>query len=440
MDIDWAIIAVMILFNGVFAAYEIALASITLSRLQMLAAEHRWGAKAALLMKESMEASLAVVQLGITLVGVIAAATGGAEAQEGLTPWLREYVSPPTAEFLALTIIVVPLTVITILIGELIPKVFALRNKELVCLRLSPVMYWFSMVVWPAVWLLEAAVIGAVAVGERFVFRSGSPASREEAAHLQELRATAALARSSRLIGARQERIILSAARLSSRPVGEIVLPAEHVSLFNIDDSLSDCLIAAHLDMHTRFPVTERHGDPQGIIGYVNFKDLVSQMRLAPQRPKLASILRPLPVFGAGVPIAHVLESMMREHTHIALVRDAEQRVLGIVTLEDIIEELVGEIEDEHDRLPTHVASSEAGWIVGGGVTLARLREVIGIDLEGDKPQESRLLSRTLAQWMEEELGRTVKGGDELKRAGLRILVRKIRRQEVQEAQLSRVE
>jgi putative hemolysin len=131
---------------------------------------------------------------------------------------------------------------------------------------------------------------------------------------------------------------------------------------------------------------------------------------------------------------------MMREHTHIALVRDAEQRVLGIVTLEDIIEELVGEIEDEHDRLPTHVASSEAGWIVGGGVTLARLREVTGIDLELSKEKESRLHSRTLAQWMEEELGRTVKGGDELQRAGLRILVRKIRRQEVQEAQLSRIE
>jgi putative hemolysin len=440
MEIDWAIIAAMILLNGVFAAYEIALASISLSRLEMLAAEQRWGAKAAFRMKASMEASLAVVQLGITLVGVIAAATGGAEAQEGIAPFLQNYVSARWAEFLALAIVVVPLTIITIVIGELIPKVFALRNKELVCLRLSPAMLWFSFVVWPAVWMLEAVVKGSVALGERFLFRAGSKISRDEASHLQELRATAAVARSSRLIGPRQERIILSAARLSSRPVGEIVLPAEHVSLFNIDDSLSDCLIAAHLDMHTRFPVTERHGDPQGIIGYVNFKDLVSQMRLAPKRPKLASILRPLPVFGASVPIAHVLESMMREHTHIALVRDAEQRVLGIVTLEDIIEELVGEIEDEHDRLPTHVASSEAGWIVGGGVTLARLREVTGIDLEGDKPQEARLLSRTLAQWMEEELGRTVKGGDELQRAGLRILVRKIRRQEVQEAQLSRIE
>ncbi len=438
MHIDWVIIGLMILANGVFAAYEIALASISLGRLEMLASENRWGAKAAVAMKRSMEASLAVVQLGITLVGVTAAATGGAGAQQRLAPLLAAYFPRAWAEVVALVFIVVPLTIVTIVIGELIPKVFALRNKEWVCLRLSRVMLWFSYLVWPAVWLLEAVVKVAVALGERFMFHGA--ASRDEAVHLQELRGTAALARSLRLIGPRQERIIISAARLSNRPVGEIVLPAEHISLLNVDDSLNDCLIAAHLDLHTRFPVTKYKRDPQGIIGYVNFKDLVAQLRLAPQRPQLTSILRPLPVFGDKVPIDHVLESMMREHTHIALIRDGHQKVLGIVTLEDILEELVGEIEDEHDRLPTHVASTEAGWIVGGGVTLARLRNVTGVDLDPSAPASPPATSRTLAHWMAAELGRTVRGGDELTRHGLRVVVRKIRRQEVQEAQISRVE
>jgi putative hemolysin len=438
LGIDWAIIAAMVLLNGFFAAYEIALASASLARLQMLAQENRLGARAAVRMKQSMEASLAVVQLGITLVGVIAAATSGAEAQEDFAPMVENAgASPQLADFVALSLVVVPLTITTIIIGELIPKVFALRNKEWVCLRLSPVMLGFSFLAWPIVWLLETIVKAAVLFGERYVFRGAKGDSQFESLHMQELRATAAVARASRLIGAREERIILSAARLSSRPVVEIALPAEHISMMNVNNSLADCLIAAHLDMHTRFPVTRRDGDPQSIIGYVNFKDIVAQLRLSPKNPSLAAILRPIPLFQTQVPIAHVLETMMREHTHIALVRSDQGQVVGMVALEDILEELVGEIEDEHDRLPAHVAASEAGWVVGGGISLIRLREVTGIDLDADPTPNQ---GRTLNQWVTGHLGRPVRGGDVLERMGLRILVRKIRRQAVQEAQITRLE
>jgi putative hemolysin len=439
LGIDWVIIAAMVLLNGIFAAYEIALASISHARLQLLLQQKRFGASTAVRMKQSMEASLAVVQLGITLVGVIAAATGGAEAQEDFAPALAARLgiaeSSALVEVLALAVVVVPLTITTIIVGELIPKVFALRNKEWVCLGLSPLMMGFAYLVWPIVWLLETIVKAAVLFGERFLFRWTTSASRDESAHLQELRATTALARASRLIGAREERIILSAARLSSRPVIEIALPAEHISLLTVDNSLADCLIAAHLDMHTRFPVSQRPGDPQAIVGYVNFKDIVAQLRLAPRNPSISAILRPIPMFLSTEPIAHVLELMMREHTHIALVRSAEGRTMGLVTLEDILEELVGEIEDEHDRLPAHVATSEAGWVVGGGISLARLREVTGLDLEADLPDNA---PRTLNQWMSGHLGRPVQGGDTIERNGLRLLVRKIRRGGVMEAQITR--
>lgn len=438
--LDWAIIAAMVLLNSIFAAYEIALASVSLARLQILAAEHRWGAAAASSMKQTMEASLAVVQLGITLVGIIAAALGGAEAQEDLSPRICEMLGWPAPNFwadaIALAIIVVPLTLTTIIVGELIPKVFALRNKEWVCLQLSPLMLGFSYVVWPIVWLLELIVRGAVGLGEKFFFRNSDEDTEYETSHLQELRAMAAMARASRMIGAQEERIIVSAARLSSRPVREIALPAEHISLLALNMSLADCLIAAHLDMHTRFPVAKVAGDPQSIVGYVNFKDVVATLRISPTNPSLAAILRPMPSFRALEPISHVLESMMREHTHIALVRDADQQIVGLVTLEDIIEELVGEIEDEHDRLPAHVASSEAGWVVGGGISLGRLREVTNIDLEADLPDNQ---PRTLSQWMSGHLGRPLRGGDTIERLGLRVMVRKLRRQEALEVQISRL-
>ncbi len=437
-SVELGVMAAMIAINSVFAAYEIALASISLARLQVLKEENHRGARNAVFMKENMEASLAVVQLGITLVGAIAAATGGAGAEENLTPLLETSfgLSSGTADIVAISLVVVPLTVVSIIFGELVPKVFALRNKELICLQLSGPMRWFSFSVWPAVWMFEESVSAITHFAERHLRSRIDPSTRSEESHIQELRASAALARGSRLIGPRQENIILSATRLSSRQVREIMLAAQHISMLNLGDSLADCLVAAHLDMHTRFPVTEQPGISQKIIGYVNFKDIVAQMRLAPHEPSLRAILRPIPAFADTVPIASCLERMMREHTHIALVRDKSDRVLGMITLEDIIEELVGEIEDEHDRLPLHAVESQAGWVVGGGIGLQRLKELTGIDLTTDMPRGN---IRNLSQWVEGHLGRPVHGGDILERGLVRVLVRKLRRQEVLEAQISRI-
>jgi putative hemolysin len=153
--------------NSVFAAYELGLASVTVARLKLLAQEKRPGAAAALYMKENMEASLAVVQLGITLAGAVAAAVGGAGAEESLAPLLRDRLnlSPGFADFLSIVLVVLPLTAVTIMFGELVPKVFALRNKEAVCLALSPAMRWFSLVVWPAVWLFETGMTAVMSWG-----------------------------------------------------------------------------------------------------------------------------------------------------------------------------------------------------------------------------------------------------------------------------------
>ena len=167
--IELGIMAAMVLLNGVFAGYEIALAAVTAARLQILVGENRRGAKAAAYMKENMEASLAAVQVAITLCGAIAAAIGGAGAAEQIRPFLQEHLglSHVAASVLAIALIVVPLTFLTIMFGELVPKVFSLRNKEWVCLRLSPVMRWFCFSVWPAVWLFETGVMAMMAWSER---------------------------------------------------------------------------------------------------------------------------------------------------------------------------------------------------------------------------------------------------------------------------------
>jgi putative hemolysin len=436
--IELVVMAVMIAINGFFAAYEIALASVSVGRLQLLVQDNKRGAKAGLYMKQNMEASLAAVQLGITLVGAIAAATGGAGAGDSISPVYRRVLGLDSgaAHVLAIFTVVIPLTIVTIIFGELVPKVFTLRNKEWVCLRFSPAMRYFSYGVWPAVWFFESTVMAITTWGERRWKPQLDGPHRHEAVELQDLRASTVLARMSRLIGHREERIILGAARLSARSVREIMLPADGIHMMLADGSVMDTLVQAHLDMHTRFPVTERPDDPDGIIGFVNFKDIVALLRLAPREPSLRAITRPIPSFAYTASIASCLESLIRDYNHIALIKDSAGRVVGMITLEDIIEELVGDISDEYDRLPHHAMPSGPAWVVGGAMTLEKLRETTAFDLSQDLPGSG---AKTINDWIRGHLGRGVDGGEVLERGGFRVVVRKIRRGMVLEAQIGRI-
>jgi putative hemolysin len=429
--IELIVIAAMIAFNSVFAGYEIALASIGVGRLHALAHQRRRGAAAALRMKQKMEASLAVVQLGITLVGATAAATGGAGAQATIEPVLRDWgLSSGVRQFVSIALVVAPLTVITILLGELVPKVFALRNKEWVCLKLSTPMEWFCYSVWPAVWILESAVMGIMKWTERGKRARKEGGSKETA--IQELHGAATFARLSRLIGHREEGIIVSASRLAATPLRQIMLPAEFIGMLTVDQSISDALLTVHQDMHTRFPVTEEAGNPQRIIGYANFKDVVAALRVSPRDPSLRNLVRQIRSFDADMSVADCLEHLIRDRNHIALVREKNGTIIGMITLEDIVEELVGEIHDEFDRMPAHLTQVGQGWIAGGFLSLNQLRDTAGIDL---KPVSEKPIY-TLNDWIVERLGRPPRGGDEIDADSCRIVVRKTRHVLVQEAYL----
>jgi putative hemolysin len=268
--------------------------------------------------------------------------------------------------------------------------------------------------------------------GERR-WRDARPAG-SEAAELQELRALAALARTTQLIGAREESIIVNAAKLSTRPVRESMLRAEYIGMLDMRSSLADALVRCHLDLHTRFPVTEEADNPQRIVGYVNFKDVVACMRLGGS-PSLRSILRPIPSFHEDMALSGCLEQLIREHTHIALIVGREGKIAGMITLEDIIEELVGEIQDEYDRLPAHIKQSGNGWVAGGGVSLTRLADLAGVNLTTDP---SAPAARTLSDWMVARLGRSVQGGDVVRHGDISVIVRSVRRNQLREAQINR--
>jgi putative hemolysin len=433
MGLVLIVIAVMVALNGVFAAYELALASVRPERLRALREQQRAGASAAVFMKERIEASLAVVQLGITLVGAIAAATGGASAEEKISPWMVETfrVSESMADFLAIALLVVPLSAVTIIVGELIPKVFAIRNAELVCLALSPLMRVFALITFPVVWIFEQATKVVVKLATSFVPQEHAGSSDRHTG-LHELRAQVNLLRASKAIGVAQEKIMLQASRLSELRVSDIMLPAEDIVMVLADGTIAENLVIAHMDLHTRFPVTTRKGDPQGIVGYVNFKELVLLAKTHPNNPMLDEITRPLISLTASITVSEALRRMLAEHLHLALVRDDQDQVVGMVTQEDVFEELFGDILDEFDRLPKHIAPSGRQWVLGGGATLGRLRDLIKRpDLGGELPGET-----TVSEWLHHAAGHRLKGGDVLQIDGISLTVRKVRRRQVTEALL----
>ncbi len=432
---EWIIIGLMLMLNAVFAAYEMAIASVSRSRLSVLITRKTKGAVEAAYMKDRIEASLAVVQVGITFVGAIAAATGGAEVADSLRPYLHDSfgVSEPLSEFLALIMLIIPYGLVTIVFAELVPKMFALNNRELICLKLSPTIKIFSIIAYPVVTVLERVV--------KFFLRASDKSgyfkkTNEDQPGLHELNAAATLARASRLIGAREEKIVLSAAQLSVRPVKEIMLPINDVSMIPLKSTLSEALIRAHLDMHTRFPVCEREDDPQSIQGYLNFKDIMMALKLNSQDPTVKGIIRPIKMMDCDMPIAQVLEKVMQEKLHIALVGDKDHKIVGMVTMEDIIEELVGEIEDEFDRLPTYIHPFAGGWIVGGGVSMTVLAQTIGLSNVSKPSSEGPF---RLSDWCAQKYQHPFRGGEVIEGDGMYVTIRKLRRKKLSEASISLV-
>ena len=420
------VIALMLFINAVFASYEMALAAVSRARLEVLLKAGQRGAQCAVYMKDRMEGSLAVIQLGITLAGAIAAATGGAGVGDYLSPWLMRTlkISEAASEVLGLLIFVIPLSAITIVFAELVPKMIGINNKEGVALALSPLMKRVSQVFHPVVFVFELAVKKLMRMGGK---RWAAKNAQQDRAGLLELRAATTLARATRIIGPMEERIVLSAVQLSARTVTDAMVPARDIATIAASMSLSEALISAHINNHTRYPVCEVEGDPQSISGYVMFKDIVMALKIDLTGAGLRGIVRPIRRMESSTTLAQALTDMIRERVHITLVtKDAV--VLGMVTMEDVVEELVGDIHDEYDRLPTHVHPIGEGWIVGGGVARSLARTMGAAVFPGADAKW------TLADWVDRVRNVSARSDDTIRAGGVDVLVRKVRRNRVAEA------
>ena len=429
MLFELIVIAIMLAFNAVFAAYEMGIASISSARLRVLAEGGRKGSIQALFMKERMEGTLSTIQIGITVVGMVAAATGGAGIEENLAPYFQSQlgISENIAEVLALVVFVAPLSFVTITFAELTPKVFAIKNNEKVVLFLSPAMKLLFKALYPVVIVLETT---AKALTSSKISIKQPDERDNKIESLRELKAAVSIAKGSRLIGKHGEKIVLSAAQLSLRSAREIMIPLSEVFMLWSGSSVADAFVKAHLDMHTRFPVFDIENNPHSVSGYINFKDIITLSKTGAQAPTLNAIKRPIKRIEGGTALSQLLEIMVQEKIHIVVVFDKES-VLGIITMEDILEELVGEIEDEYDVIPSSIKPYGSAWIVGGNVPMELLASAVGLSKSiGINSGQTQ----TLSEWCVQRSGGFPKGGDVIESGGLRVMPRKFRRGKMVEA------
>jgi len=419
----------MLAVNAVFAAYEIALASAPRGKLLQLAERRAYGAAQAVFMKEHLEGSLALVQLAITLAGAVAAATGGAGVGVYLVPYIESGfgIGNAAAEMIGIAVFVVPLSVVTIVFSELVPKMFAIENNEKITLLLSPAMRILYRLFNPLISFFERVVKFWTSLARRLL--PGTPA-RQSAGDLEDLWAATAYARSRNVITIFEEKLANSALLFSRRTVRDVLVPAADVSTIPVSLSLSDALIRAHTDMHTRFPVLEKEGDFGTVTGYLNFKDIVTALRLSPAAPSVRGITRPMKNLSSDMPLSRALQEMLADNAHMAVVRE-KTGAIGIVTLETIIETLVGKMNDEYDRLPVYVHRSGDSVIAGGGAALSAVCAELGVACPGE--------DMPLALWARARLGRAVRGGDIVKTSGMELWVRKTRRRQLLEAVIIRI-
>jgi len=386
---------------------EAVLLSLTPSQIARMSARHPRAAATWRHFKSRIDRPIAVILILNTTAATVGAATVGAQFDELYGHrWLW-------ALSLAFTYVMLQFT-------EILPKSLGVQLSG----TLAPYMARPLQVT-----IVLATPVIAALHGVNRLFTAWIPRGRAEASTVDEIAALAAMARMSQDIGAHQERVILGAARLSERSVRDLMIPLEHVVMMSDDLSLPRAIVAAHLDAHTRFPV-HAAGDRTQVVGYINFKEMIYFMSTNPKDPTLRGITRPVTFVAASAAATDLMRIFVDQHEHIAIVRGDDGRALGLVTLEDLVEELIGDVEDEFDRLPRYAHSLSGGtWLFGGGVTMDEVSAAVGGALPAGP--------RSFADFLEEELGESPRGGQVLERGGASILVKRVRRGRVFEASLT---
>lgn len=387
---------------------EAALLSLTPSQVAAINNKHPRTGKIWQQFKSNIEQPIAVILILNTTAHTIGASVAGAQFD---SIFGTEYIWLFSLIF----------TFLMLQYTEILAKTLGVRfNTRMALLIAGPLNFMIGLLK-PVIWMLH------------FFNRpfEGKAQKKTSSATLDEIRALAAMAKTSKNLGDVQERIIAETTTLQEKTAHDVMIPEPEISMLSTASSIRDAFIAAHVDAHTRYPIC-RDGNRQDIVGYVNFKELVYHMNTNPNQPDFLGIIRPVLDVKESTPATELMKSFIEQHEHVAIVKDSDGNCIGLITLEDLIEELVGDLQDEFDRLPRHLHKLGGGtYMIGGGVSLEKAFQALEIKTEPP--------SGTLAAWLASEMEGKIRSGEKHVWQGIQFTIRRVRRGKVFEVSASRL-
>jgi putative hemolysin len=331
-----ALVAVFITVGGVFAAAEIALVSLREGQVRGLAERSRRGRRVAAL-AANPNRFLAAVQIGVTLAGFMSAAFGEATLSVRLEPVLREWGLTAGSNIVATVIVTLIISYFALVFGELTPKRLGLQRAEGIALAMAPFVDRLARISRPVIWLLSKSTDVVVRL------LGGDPTASREAITEEELRGLVAAHES---LSRDERQLIDEVFAAGEKQLREVMVPRTEVQFLAASMPVSEALAAAQELPHSRYPVVRDNQDD--VIGFVHVRDLVTAR--ATHGCLIADISREVKRLPASKSLLPALSEMRREHHHLAVVVDEYGGTAGIVTLEDLIEEVIGDIRDEYDE------------------------------------------------------------------------------------------
>jgi magnesium and cobalt exporter, CNNM family len=397
------IVLLLVLGNAFFVAAEYALVTARRSRLGELAARGSLRARIALRIMDSPVRFIGTVQLGITAFSIALGAIG--------EPLVEHFLDPVLATGVAFVIAFAIVTYLHVTLGELVPKAIALTKNESTALWVSLPVEAFYVVTYPLVWFLQAS-------SNAFTRLFGiEPAPAGVVAHTEEdIRMIVAAAEEAGQIEEAEEEMLYKVFDFASKEVGDVMVPRPDVVAISADMPPEEALATVVDSPYTRYPVYRNSLDE--IIGIMHVRDLFAAMHdLGIASVRLESIARPAYVVPVTKDLAALLADFRRKKQHMAIVVDEYGVVDGIVTLEDLLEEIVGEIEDEFDLPDTSVERIDDNHVrIDGSYTIDDFNEAFGTHLEQDG-------FHTMAGLVFGMLGRAPEVGDTVTVDGVRLAV-----------------
>lgn len=372
LSLEILLVLALVALNGILAMSELAIVSSRVGRLRAMRDRGVPGARAALMLSENPGRFLSTVQVGISLVGILAGAFSGAALGDRMAVGLAAMGVPQNyAQPLGFTIVVTIITYISVIIGELVPKQLALRNPEAIACRVAYPMQLLSRIAGPFVWLLDGS-------GRALIRLLGLKESSEAMVTDEEIKSLIAEAESAGVIESGERDMIAGVMRLGDRPVRALMTPMTDIDMIGIDDEPADLRKKILATPHSRIPV---HGEnPEEVIGIVVIKD-VADVLLERRKLEIDKLVQKVPVIPESLPALEALELFRGAATHLAFVQDEYGRTLGLVTAADLLGAIAGSLEPAGEGEDGAIQRDDGSWLLPGDMAVDEMAELIGFPL-----------------------------------------------------------